>query len=166
MKYGRPIYDHSYIALAENVRFLRAKVIEIIPQGCVIQTTLLDYFSLLRKAPRGLLLRCLEEHILTHSAPHYPMIRTTRFSRGNWLRLHRGYPYRGKSYYTSATSRLSMTRAPPTSSFVGKWSGGRRRQANPRNACNILSVSTALPSEKTQHHGRSLRKIVPGRTGP
>ena len=38
VKYGRPIYDHSYIALAENVRFLRAEVIKIIPQGCVIQT--------------------------------------------------------------------------------------------------------------------------------
>ena len=37
VKYGRPIYDHSYIALAENVRFLRAKKVnEIMPQGCVI----------------------------------------------------------------------------------------------------------------------------------
>ena len=35
VKYGRPIYDHSYIAPAKNIRFLRAKVIEIMPQGCV-----------------------------------------------------------------------------------------------------------------------------------
>ena len=36
VKYGRPIYDHSYIALPENVCSLRAKVIEIMPRGWVI----------------------------------------------------------------------------------------------------------------------------------
>ena len=35
VKFGRPIDDHSYIALAENVCSLRAKLIEIMPQCCV-----------------------------------------------------------------------------------------------------------------------------------
>ena len=37
--------------------------------------------SLLRKAHRGLLLRCIAEHMLTYSAPRYLMTATVRFWR-------------------------------------------------------------------------------------
>ncbi|CAM9715851.1 unnamed protein product, partial [Sphacelaria rigidula] len=73
-KYSKAVYDNPYIALTTEVRLLKTEVIEVMLYRCVTWTIAHYSFGALREAHQGFLLRCLNKHTSSRSAPDYHML--------------------------------------------------------------------------------------------
>ena len=130
LKYSRAVYDNPYIAVADNVRLLKAEVLEVILCGCVTWTLSPGDFDKLREAHRGMLLRCLNAYTSTRAAPDYHMLSYLEVLLRTDCECIEATVMKRILHYAGHVARMHDDRL-PNIVMRGEMVGGKRKRGQP-----------------------------------
>ena len=137
--------------IADKVRFPKAEVLEVMLYGCVTWTLSPGDFDKLREAHPGMLPRCLNAYTSTRAAPDYHMLSCLEVLLRTDCECIEATVMKHILHYAGRVARMHDDRL--SNIVMRGWSGGRENGASLRNASNIVSRNTALPSESTPSVG-------------
>ena len=130
LKYSRAVYDNTYIAVADKVRFLKAEVLEVMLYGCVTWTLSPSHFDKLREAHRGMLLRCLNAYTSTRAAPDYHMLSYLEVLLRTDCECIEATVMKRVLHYAGRVARVHDDRL-PNIVMRGEMVGGKRKRGQP-----------------------------------
>ena len=130
LKYSRAVYDNTYFAVADKVRFLKAEVLEVMLYGCVTWTLSPGDFDKLREAHRGMLLRCHNAYTSMRAAPDYHMLSYLEVLLRTDCECIEATVMKRILHYAGRVARMHDNRLPNIVMF-GEMVGGKRKRDQP-----------------------------------
>ncbi|CAM9843697.1 unnamed protein product [Sphacelaria rigidula] len=134
---------HSRVGFAVGLFVtLKANVIEVMLYGCVTRTIAHDNFGALREAHQRCLLRCLDKHISSRSAPDYHILPYHEISQRPGCECMEATAERRILMHAGCVLRTHDERL-PNIVMSGVMVGGKTKAGRPARRYNTVSRNTS-----------------------